>query len=113
MAQIKKSGGQEENEAIIANDNAADPRESTKQSQAASVEARIYIGASFRGVATGTIYRGDKLPPAIEVAMKEVPALKELLVPISELLEAQKQLRNPESALSRLYEASKNKMKGE
>lgn len=83
------------------------------ESKSAEAESKIYIGASFKGVATGTVFKGGKLAPALEDAIKAVPAIKELVIPVSKLVDARKQLQNKDSALSRFYEAAKNDVRGE
>ena len=76
-------------------------------------EAVIYIGASFRGVASGTVFCKGELPPALKMAAIAKPAINELIIPISRLIEAKRMLHDPRSAMSRFYEASRSYMKGE
>jgi len=80
---------------------------------AEATETVIYIGASFKGVTTGTVLKDGKLIPALENAVKAMPAMRELIVPVSKLVEARKQLQNTDSALSRCYEMTRNYTKGE
>lgn len=67
-------------------------------------EARIYIGPTLKGVTiTGTVYNGD-LPPALKEAIHAIPVMKELVVPISQLIETNRKLADQNSALSKFYE---------
>lgn len=67
-------------------------------------EARIYIGPTQKGLAiAGTVYNGD-LPPALNEAIRITPVLGELVVPISQLVEANKKLADQNSALNKFYE---------
>lgn len=70
-------------------------------------EAKIYIGASFKGVATGTVFQEGNLTPAMATAIAIMPAIAELLVPISRLVNARTQLQDEKSARSYCYEQSK------
>lgn len=76
-------------------------------------ETLIYIGASFKGVTTGTVFKGDALTPVLAEAIKKMPAINELLVPVDRLIAARKQLQNKDSAISKFYELSKTYGKGD
>lgn len=73
---------------------------------------RIYIGPSFRGVLTGTVYKTD-LPPALENVIKKTPAISELVVPIEFLTEANRELSKTDSALRRIYQMAEEIKRGE
>lgn len=90
-----------------------EPQESQTTIKVEATESVIYIGASFKGVATGTVFKDGKLIPALENAVKAMPAIRELIVPVSKLVEARRQLQNKDSALSRCYEITRNYTKGE
>lgn len=72
----------------------------------------IYVGPSFKGVAHGTVY-SNGLPPALEEAAKETPAIRELIIPIADVVKATKELAKPDSAMKRFYLAVKTSRKGE
>lgn len=82
----------------------------TKTDTAAS--PRIYIGPSFRGVVSGTVYKNE-LVPALNEAIKAVPVIAELVIPVSGLIDANKELATPDSALNRFYRVAMNYKKGE
>lgn len=90
-----------------------------EEAETANVEAtaeavetqRIYIGPGFRGVTHGTIYLGE-LPPHLEEAIKELPAIGELVVPMSKLVESNKALRDAESGLAKIYKYVDEKKNG-
>lgn len=73
---------------------------------------RIYIGPSMRGAITGTVYKTE-LTPALEKAIKEVPAISELVVPLEYLTKANRELSEPDSALSRIYRITEEYKRGE
>ncbi len=69
----------------------------------AKKEAVIYIGPSIKGlVSTGTIYNNG-IPNNLELEMEKQPAIKNLVVPVSELSGVRKELRVPGSALAVIY----------
>jgi hypothetical protein len=68
---------------------------------------RIYIGPSIKGVSTGTVFKGD-LSPMLNEAIGDLPAIKELVIPTSEIVTANKLLNDPNTALSRFFEMAKN-----
>lgn len=72
----------------------------------------IYMGPSFKGVAQGTVY-SNGLPPALEEAAKELHAIRELIIPIADVVKATKELAKPDSAMKRFYLAVKAGRKGE
>nr|DAJ08312.1 MAG TPA: hypothetical protein [Caudoviricetes sp.] len=78
----------------------------------ASVPVRIYIGPSIKGVSAGTVYKGE-LPPMLNDAIAELPAIRELVIPVNEVVTANKLLADSNTALSRFYEMAKNYKKGE
>lgn len=73
------------------------------------IKQSIYIGPSIRGVMTGTVFIGSVLPDHFEAAIKQQPVIKELIVPVSQLPEARKQLQDSNSAMSKYF----MKVKGE
>lgn len=73
-------------------------------SAAVAPQQRVYIGPSFRGVTSGTIYLGE-LPEHLKAKIQKLPALGELVVPIERLAQAQQALKDANSDLSMIYEA--------
>lgn len=72
-------------------------------SKEAAPEPRIYIGPSIREVVqTAAIFKND-IPPNLKTAIEDVPAIGELLVPLSHLVEKQKELATNGSALQKFY----------
>lgn len=67
---------------------------------------QIYIGPSIKGVSTGTVFKGD-LSPMLNEAIKDLPAIKELVIPVSEIVTSNKLLADPNSALSRFFDIAK------
>lgn len=66
-------------------------------------EPRIYIGPSIREVVqTAAIFKND-ITPNLKTAIADLPAIGELLVPLSRLVEKQKELAVEGSALQRFY----------
>lgn len=77
----------------------------TKRTKAAQQqeEKMIYLGPTIRGIAMkGTVYVGG-IPKIFEDAIKAYPVIKELLVPISQIVEANRMLSDPNSAISTFY----------
>ena len=73
---------------------------------------RIYVGPSFKGVTKGTVFKNG-LIPELQNAIAKMPAIGELVIPVNDIVKANKELANPESALSRFYESAKSYGKGE
>lgn len=83
---------------------AGTPPKTKKAAAGEQPEARIYIGPTLKGVAiSGTVLKGE-LPPALQEAIKANPVIKELVVPLSQLVEAGKKLTDQNSALSKFYD---------
>lgn len=77
-----------------------------------SENKRIYIGPTFKGVVNGTVFKGD-LPPMLQTAIKDLPAIGELIIPITDLVRANKELSIPKSSLNRFFEMAKKYGRGE
>ncbi|SEU24324.1 hypothetical protein SAMN05443270_3774 [Lacrimispora sphenoides] len=75
-------------------------------------EARIYLGPTLKGVTSGTVFSGD-LPLMLQDAIKDVPVITELVVPLSRLVEAGKELADQNSALNKFYDLAEKYRKGE
>lgn len=69
-------------------------------------KAVIYMGPAIAGIAVpGTVYKNG-LTPQLEAAVKELPALKRLLVETGKAQQTRKDLRNPQSAASICYQSA-------
>lgn len=90
----------------------AKKNETVEQKMTAKPVASIYIGPSFRGVASGTVFING-LAPALGEAIKKVPAIAELVIPVAGIVSANKELSDPGSALSSCYLAAAEYKKGE
>lgn len=73
-----------------------------KQAPEPAPEARCYIGPPAPGAMTGTLYIGD-LPPLLQKAIEEKPIIGKLVVPVSQLSAANRDMANPDSAMRRFY----------
>lgn len=65
---------------------------------------KMYIGPTIRGVVKhGSVFSGG-LPQKLELLSKEKPIIKNMLIPISEVANAFKLLKEEGTALSIAYE---------
>lgn len=97
MAVVPKAAGTDE--------TTAEP-EAEKTAEITNYCKRIYIGPTIKGVVNGTVFKGD-LPPMLKEAIGAMPAIGELVVPVTNLTAANRELTNPKSALSRFYDMVK------
>lgn len=56
-------------------------------------ETKVYIGKSLRGLPQYTVFAGGELPPHIAEMAAKNEAIKGLIVPISRLSEARKDVK--------------------
>lgn len=78
------------------------PKKSTARDS--KKETVMYIGPNIPGRAIkGTLYQNAKLPELLKEKLEEMPVLKSLFVPVSDLARSMKELRNPKSAISTCY----------
>ena len=84
----------------------ADTVEKTAGNKAAvskTEETVAYIGPTIPKVATrGNIYGGG-IPGNLTKKIEEIPAIKELLVPVTQLAKARKEVRTEGSYLNTIY----------
>lgn len=67
-------------------------------------ETVMYIGPNVSGVAVkGTLYKNGKIPKKLKKKIEEIPVLSSLLIPVSKLTQATKDLRDPKSEISTCY----------
>lgn len=77
---------------------------------AAAAEPMAYLGPDLKNVAiNGTVYIGG-LPAALQAKIKEVPAIKGLIIPISSMATAGVAIRTQGTALNNLYNAVSAKL---
>lgn len=74
-----------------------------KEKEVKADEPKIYIGPRFEGMVSGTVFKNGR-PPVLEAAIKSFPIFAELIVPVSGLVQANKELNKPDSALKRFYQ---------
>ncbi|MCM1026092.1 MAG: hypothetical protein NC432_06630 [Roseburia sp.] len=83
----------------------AETRAASATKEAKAGEAVAYLGPDLKNVAiNGTVYTGG-LPEALKEKLKEVPALKGLLVPVSNLAAAGVAVATQGTAINNLYNA--------
>ena len=81
-----------------------------KQKKAAADSATVaYCGPTIPGVAKQFTFYRDGLPAALEAARQETPALGGLIVPLEELPEAMRQLRQGDGPIFTLYRTVQGK----
>lgn len=82
----------------------------TTAATAAAAEPVAYLGPDLKNIAiNGTVYVGG-LPKALQEKIEEIPAIKGLVVPISNLASAGVAIRTQGTALSNLYNAVSAKL---
>lgn len=70
-------------------------------------EPVIYIGPSIKNVAsTGTVYNNG-LPDVLQKETEKQQVLKSLVIPVSRLADAQKEINTPGSAMNLIYKKVK------
>ena len=71
---------------------------------AKKAETVMYVGPNIAGITiNGTLYKDGKLPSLLRKKITELPVLKSLLIPVSNLAQATKELHDPKSAISICY----------
>lgn len=75
-------------------------------------EKRIYIGPSLKGIVHGTVFQSG-LSSALEEMIRKMPVVAELVVPVSRLQKANRELADPGSAMSRFFKIAEDYRKGE
>ena len=65
-------------------------------------EVKMYIGPSFKGVTSRTIFKNG-LTPELQSAVEKTPIIKLLIVPMSKLAKAQLELGDKASARATAY----------
>ena len=89
---------------------AVDARTAASKAKEGDKEPVAYVGPDIKNVAiNGTVYVGG-LPEPLQEKIKEVPALKGLLVPISNLATAGVAITTQGTALNNLYNAVSAKL---
>lgn len=73
---------------------------------------KIYIGPTIKGMVHGTVIKGE-LPPLLQEAIAEMPVIGELVIPLTDIVTANKNLSNPKSAFSKFHKMAQGYSKGE
>ncbi len=71
-------------------------------------EIMVYIGPSIIGVSQGTVF-SNGLTEVLKKAMDETPAIRNLVVPLSELAKAQTEIADGRTARAKMFEIVSNK----
>lgn len=90
----------------------AEPKKAAeRKGEKVKEEAKIYIGPRFAGMVSGTVFKNGR-PPVLEAAIQSCPVLAELIIPVKDLVQANKELAKPDSALQRFYQMAENHILG-
>ena len=73
---------------------------------------KIYIGPSLKGIARGTVFQNG-LTPELKERIQKTPAIAELVVPVGRLRDANRELADSDSALSRFFQIVEKYKEGE
>ena len=73
---------------------------------------KIYIGPSLKGIARGTVFQNG-LTPELKERIQKTPASAELVVPVGRLRDANRELADSDSALSRFFQIVEKYKEGE
>lgn len=84
----------------------SEKNEAVTEEKKTSKEAVMYIGPTFMGAAYASVYTKG-IPAPLEEKVKAYPLFEDLLVPLSEVVEARALLNDKGSALSKCYSAAK------
>jgi hypothetical protein len=74
-----------------------------KKAQPAEATTVVYCGPTIPGVAKQFTFYRDGIPEAMKAAREKTPAMDGLLVPLEELPEAMRQLREGSGPIYTLY----------
>lgn len=79
-----------------------------EQSTGWADEIKVYIGPSIIGVSQGTVF-SNGLTEVLKRAMDETPAIRNLVVSLSELARAQTELADSRTARAKMFEVVSEK----
>lgn len=87
----------------------------TKTPKKAEKQTWIYCGPTIKNViSSGDLFRGEKLPEWLDKLRQEDLELKRLLIPVEQLAEAKKRLRQNGSVENQAYKSLRTRrVKGE
>ncbi len=76
-----------------------------RKKSAVKVRPVIYVGPSFLGLSTNTIFRDglDNYPPHVAVMIEKNPAIRGLMVPIEEAQQARANVRKQGNILNTFF----------
>lgn len=93
--------------------NKQKPAEQAKATLPRRKEPVVYLGPHIKEVVNaGTVFTKG-LPEHLSQAVEEMPEIGELLIPLSQVVEARKKLSIPGSSLGIFYNKAKTYTKGE
>ena len=85
---------------------------SKKTSAAKKQSNLVYLGPTITGVVRhSTIFKNGVLPQKLSECVTEFPLMKKLLVPVSDIAAATKELNKEQSVLGTIYTQTANKFK--
>ncbi len=73
-----------------------------------TAEPTIYIGKSLLGLSRYTVFKGGVLPPHVEAMAAKDETIKNLIVPVSQLQEARKNINVKGHILNHYMNKQKN-----
>ena len=88
-----------------------EPAETAAAEVQEAPEAVVYLGPDIdRLVNHGTVFEGGELPEYLTDKIKEIPAIKGLIVPVSRYAEVAREITLPEGRFRTLYDTVKAKV---
>ena len=85
---------------------------SKKTSAAKKQSNLVYLGPTITGVVRhSTIFKNGVLPQKLSECVTEFPLMKKLLVPVSDIAAATKELNKEQSVLGTIYSQTAKKFK--
>lgn len=104
MSETKKeTGGQSATTKTVAVQKAKS-KTATEKTTTEKSGTVMYIGPAIKGVVAKNMIFSGKLPTALSEKEKEIPALHSLLIPIEDLPEARKKLKEGNSSIRTCYD---------
>ena len=72
-------------------------------------ESTVYLGPSIdRAINHGTVFKAGELPAYLEEKIKQIPAIRGLIVPTSRYAEVAREIKLPTGRYRTLYDTVKN-----
>lgn len=85
-------------------------KEIERKEKEQEIEQMVYIGPSIRGIVTrfSAFYHG--IPPGLKKAVKELPMLSSLLVPVKQYAQKKQEVEIQGTALHTIYQKAEEKI---